>query len=69
VTPIELYKIIGIAALGLDPDQFPANSTKHARVVPFWVKMASLALAIIFTFTVFRREVQTDAASSDGRRS
>jgi hypothetical protein len=42
---------------------FLSESIKCYYSFPFWVKMTSLALAIVFTFAVLRRVAQTDAAS------
>jgi Family of unknown function (DUF6644) len=42
---------------------FLSESIKCYYSFPFWVKMTSLLLAIVFTFAVLRRVAQTDAAS------
>lgn len=41
---------------------FLSEATKCYYSEPFWVKMASLTLALLFTFTVRRRVVQADPA-------
>ncbi|HEY4404778.1 MAG TPA: DUF6644 family protein [Xanthobacteraceae bacterium] len=42
---------------------FLSESIKCYYSFPFWVKMTSLLLALLFTFTVRRRVTQTDSAS------
>jgi hypothetical protein len=60
--PLLIGGIILMFASGIP--LFLCESVKCYYSFPFWVKMASLALAIIFTFTVIHRVVQTDAASN-----
>jgi hypothetical protein len=43
---------------------FLSESIKCYYSTPFWVKMTSLALAIVFTFTVRRRVAMTDGSAS-----
>lgn len=42
---------------------FLSEATKCYYSVPFWVKMSSLALALLFTFTVRQRAVNADPAT------
>jgi hypothetical protein len=42
---------------------FLSESIKCYYSFPFWVKMTSLFLALLFTFTIRRRVAQTDIAS------
>jgi uncharacterized membrane protein YhdT len=42
---------------------FLSESIKCYYSFPFWVKMASLTLALLFTFTLRRRVTRTDLAS------
>ena len=41
---------------------FLSEATKCYYSTPFWVKMASLALAVLFTFTIRRQVTQMDEA-------
>jgi len=43
---------------------FASEAMKCYYSLPFWVKIASLALAILFTFTVRRRVAQADGAAA-----
>jgi hypothetical protein len=42
---------------------FLSESIKCYYSFPFWVKMTSLLLVIVFTFSVRRRVTQTDVAA------
>ena len=42
---------------------FLSESIKCLYSFPFWVKMISLVLVLVFTFTIRRRVTQTDVAS------
>ena len=39
---------------------FLSEAIKCFYSIPFWIKMASLLLVLLFTFTLLRRAVQTD---------
>lgn len=60
--------LIGIAIMLLTgPWLFMCFATKYYYLASFWVKLASLALVLLFTFTIRRRVVMASVDQGSGR--
>lgn len=60
--PWLLGSVILLLASGIP--LFLSEAIKCLYSFPFWVKMVSLLLVLLFTFTILRRVVHTDSASA-----
>ncbi len=60
--PVLVWSLVVMLVTGVA--LFVSEAIKCYYSTPFWVKMASLALAIVFTFTIKRRVTLTDQGTS-----
>ena len=49
------------------PWLFMCFATKYYYLTPFWIKLASLVLVLVFTFTIRRRAVSSSVATHPKR--
>lgn len=62
------WTVAGLAILlATGPLIFTSEAVKCSKSVPFWIKMALLALAVSFHFTIHRRTVLADPPPADAK--